>query len=191
MKAALLTTLFALCGLGSLQAGLRAQLDVNAERIGTLLLNGAQGRGAYLYFTYTVTNPTDKDLSLYLDVALETERKTGYQNEIDPTVQAMVEQRMNKKYLNIADMRSARIAAGETKDCIAIFGRIDPAPDFLDVVIRGIADRVTFEGGKRFIEEKALVFRYWRPGDEFHPLRMIRAKGREWRVLAREEKPYR
>lgn len=192
MKAVLLTSVVALLCTGSLVAGRRAQLDVKAERIGTLLLSGAQGRGAYLYFTYSVSNPTDKEMPLYLDVALETEQKdTAYRNAADASVQSVVEQKLNKKYLNISDARSTKIGPGETKDCIAIFGKIDPAPDFLNVVIRGIADRVTFEGGKRIVEDKALVFKYWRPGDEYHPLRWIRPNGKEWRVDAREEKPYR
>jgi hypothetical protein len=190
MKVALLSLAFVSLGLGTLQAAPRAHLEAKADRIGTIIVNGLSGYGPYLYFTYTVTNPTDKELSLFLDLTVETDTPNKYRNGVDPAVEQAVKQRLKKDFLDISQMRSAKIAPGETKDCIAVFGRVDPAADVLNVVIRGLVDRVAFEKGKRVIEDRALVFKYLRPGDEYHPVRAIHEAGKEWRVIARDEKTY-
>src|SRR5262245_39179520 len=190
MKAALLSIALVLVTVSHSEAAVRTRLDVKADKIGTLLLDGLSGYGPYLYFVYTVTNPTDKELSLYLDLTVETDTPFKYRNGVDPAVEQAAEQRLKKDLLNISEMRSAKIAPGETKECIAVFGKLDASVDFIDVVIRGLVDRVAFEGDKRLIEDRALVFKYWRPGDEYHPVRLIRPAGKEWRVLAREEKAY-
>jgi len=190
MKVALLSLAFLSIGLGTLDAGVRAHLEAKADKIGTIIVDGKAGNGPYLYFTYSVTNPTDRELSLFLDLTVETDTPTTYRNAVDPAVERAVEQKMKKDFMNIAEMRSAKIGPGETKECIAIFGKVDPAADELNVVIRGLVDRVAFENGKRVIEDKALVFKYLRPGDEYHPVRAIHAAGKEWRVISREEKAY-
>ena len=190
MKVALLSIALVSLILASVDAAPRARLEAKAGQIGTLIVNGLSGEGPYLYFTFSVTNPTDKEMSLFLDLSVETDTPNKYRNGVDPAVEKAVEQRLKKELLNISEMRTTKIAPGETKECIAVFGKIDPAADVINVVIGGLVDRVAFENGKRVIEDRVLVFKYLRPGDEYHPVRAIRPAGKEWRVLAREEKSY-
>jgi hypothetical protein len=77
---------------------------------------------------------------------------------------------------------------GESKTGLAIFGKIAEGTDVLKIQVLGLWDRVKYEGNKVFVEDKALVLTYSRPGDEYFPqYDKIVYKRKDWVVLLHEE----
>jgi hypothetical protein len=102
-------------------------------------------------------------------------------------VEKAIEEREGKDFANIKDLRSD-IGPGETKECLAIFGSIIESTDLLKIQVLGLWDRISHEGAKVFVEDRALILTYSRPGDEYFPQRdKIRFVRKDWKILERKE----
>lgn len=144
---------------------------------------------AYWYLTYKVTNNTEQSIPMVLGIkAFSDATKTVYYEGYYKRVEEAIEKKTGKGYLNIKDMRTT-IEPGESKEAIAIFGKINESTDTLKIQICGLWDRISHEGKKTFIEKKALELVFYRPGDEYFPqYDTIYFKSKKWVVLERAEK---
>jgi len=166
---ALMLVFFTCVLVADLTAEVRWNLTFDQGEVERISIKTGINWEAYWYMTYKVTNNTDQDIPLHLGIkAISDVGKKTYIEGFYKRVEAAIEKAKGKKYLNIKDMR-VTIKAGESKEAIAIFGSIEERTDTLKVQISGLWDRISHEGDKTFVEDKALVLTYYRPGDEFYP----------------------
>ncbi|MEW6741970.1 MAG: hypothetical protein AB1486_04345 [Planctomycetota bacterium] len=193
MKKAALVILVS--GLAAFSAGAKERWEFLLEpvEIGTLLGNGLEGPGLYLYLVYDLTNRSIDSAPLGVTLRVETDiPNLVYWDRVDPLVEEGLAPRGFVDLKNAADLRAGEIGAGEKLRCLAVFGKLSPHVDKLDIVVTGLVDAVSLKGGRRTVENRALVLHYSRPGDEFYPQRRpLFLQKKEWRVLSRQERPYR
>jgi len=177
----------ALCAFApDLSADVRWQLDASLGKVGVLTTKGVEGPGTYAYMTLTVTNRSGKELPVSLGVWAGTDvAKRTYRGTIDPVVKAEVERRMGKKFKTLSEARAEKLADGASVELLVTFGKIDPNVDVLDIHVQGLVDRVYRDRGKTWVEDKVLLFKVTRFGDEFDRQQdMLRVKSTKWVVLA-------
>ena len=173
---------------GALQAEARWNLKFESGKMERISIKTGLKWDAYWYFTYKVTNNTDATVPLRLSIkalsdATDKVIYEGYYKRVEDAV----EKKADKNYLNIKDLRTATIDPGESKEIIAILGKVNEATDVLKVHITGLWDRISPEGKKTFVEDRILVLSFYRPGDEYYPqYDRIILKKKEWVVENRK-----
>jgi hypothetical protein len=191
MKKGMMVTLILFLGLlvGGAKAAVRWHLDFEPVKVDRISIKTGAEWQAYWYFMFKVTNNTEETQRLRLgikafsDVADKTYLEGYYKR-----VEAAVEKREGKDLANIKDLRCT-LEPGESKEGLAIFGSISESTDLLKIQILGLWDRISHEGPKIFVEDRALVLTYSRPGDEYYPqYDKIVFKRKDWKVLSRKEK---
>lgn len=184
-------TLAVLVGLFAMdaQASVRWNLGFKPGKLDRISLKTGKGQVTCWYLIYTISNKTDDAVPMSLSIKATSDgREKPYLEGYYPRAEKAIETKLGKDYLNIRDMR-AEIGAGESKEAVAIFGSITESTDTLKIQVLGLWDRVSREGDKLFVEDRALELYYFRPGDELFPqYDKIRLKGLKWVVLHREER---
>ena len=128
---------------------------------------------AYWYVLYKVTNNTGAERRFIPDIRIETETKKAYKDGLNSTLEAAVEKKKGKKFLNFAEMIGP-IKPGQTKEGIALFSQIDPAADEIRLVVLGITNEFKIEKIQagayigKICRHRALIVTYKRPGDEHY-----------------------
>lgn len=185
--------LLILLGLTPLDASRRWSLKFNYEKPEYIRVQDSTGEiQTHWYMIYSLTNPTDRDLHISVELKVITDDEHVYYNSLYPGVEKLVEAQKNQKFLNVLEMKgedlSGTIAAGETKLGIALFGRIDDEMDTMNIHITGLVDVVSHEGTTVFKEVKVLILTYQRKGDEFNRhLDLLHYVRKEWIVTKKEE----
>jgi hypothetical protein len=169
-------------------AASRWHLDFEPIKVDRIMLKTGMQSEAYWYFIYKVSNNGDQTVPLRLNIkAVSDVANKTYLEGYYKRVEEAIEKRSDVELLNIKEMRSD-IEPGESKLGIAVFGKVAEGTDVLKIQVLGLWDRVKYEGSKVFIEDKALVLTYGRPGDEYFPqYDKIVYKRKDWVVLLYEE----
>jgi hypothetical protein len=169
-----------------LHAEVRWQLDCKPGAIGTVTVDGVEGKGSYAYLTMTVSNASGREVPLSLGVWAETDvagRK--YRGTIDPVVQAAVQRKTGKEFKSLTDARAEPLADGASVEILVSLGLVDPDVDRFDVHILGLLDRVYRDQRKTWIEDRALVLHVGRPGDEYgRQYDLLKIGKTSWKTLA-------
>jgi len=185
----MLVLAFCICLLaGNAKAEVRWHLDFEAVKLDRISIRTGMQWSSYWYLVYKVSNKTDRDIPLRLSIKATSDvAKKTYLEGYYKRVEEAIELRDGKAYQNIKDLR-CNIDQGDSKLCIAIFGSVVESTDTLKIQVRGLWDRVFYEGEKVFVEDRALVLTFLRPGDEYFPqYDKISLKRKEWVVLSRKE----
>jgi hypothetical protein len=171
------------------QASARWHLDFKPGKLDRISIMTGKGRVTYWYLIYTISNNTDDAVRMALSIKATSDgREKPYLEGYYPTAEKAIEAKLGKDFLNIKEMRS-EIDAGDSKEALAIFGSVTESTDTLKVQVLGLWDRVSREGAKLFVEDRALELTYYRPGDELFPqYDRIRLKAKKWKVILREER---
>jgi hypothetical protein len=161
------------------------QLKIEHDKPRRLIV-GKDWRGnvgdPYIYLMYRITNPAKKDLTLKPSVELRTDRGTVYET-YSPRALRAIQAKERKKFKSMfgADVgietNEMKLAAGETKQAIAIFQYSPVEASKYDFVIYGLDDRylvkidetdpVTEDKKGLTMYHRLLKISYERPGDEF------------------------
>jgi hypothetical protein len=148
-----------------------------------LVVTGAGGQdGVYWYVLYKVTNRTEKERFFIPDICIETETNKKYLDSLYPALEAAVEQKKGKRFLNLAEMIGT-VKPGQTKEGVALFPQIDPTADELRLVVMGITNEFKIERSQagKVCRHRALLATYKRPGDEHYPaFKRVYFYGRTW-----------
>jgi len=167
------------------RAEVRWTLDCQIESVGTLTTRGVEGAGNYAWMVISITNNNGREVPLSLGVYAETDvvgRK--YRGSNDPVIKDAIEKRTGKTFKTLEEVRG-KIADKESVEVFVSFGKIDPSVDTLSAHVTGLVDRVFRDKGRTFVEDRALVFTLFRPGDEFERQNdVIKVTGRYWKVLS-------
>jgi hypothetical protein len=184
MRFALAAAVFC-CLAAPLRADVRWQLECKPGPLGIVTARGVEGPGTYAWLTLTVSNRNGRDVPASLGVWATTDvAGRTYRGTVDPVVKEAVERRTGKKYKTLAEAREAPLADGAAVEIFVSLGKVDPSVDLLDVHVLGLADRVYRDRGKTLVEDKVLVLRVVRPGDEFSRQQdLLRLKSSKWTVL--------
>lgn len=192
MNKLILVLLFALC-LHPLSASRRWYLKFTYEKPEYIRLQDSTGvTKTYWYMLYAVTNNMDRDLNISVELRVETDDNRTYYNSLYPAIEKLVEAKKNQKFHNVLEMKGeefeGKIAAGETKLGIALFGNLDEEMDVMNVHVSGLVDVVSHESDTVWKEVKEFVITYERKGDEFNRhLDLLHYVGQKWIVSKREE----
>ena len=172
---------------GKTEAAVRWNLEFKPVKMDRVSIRTGIQWKAYWYLVYQVTNKTDETVPLYLSIkATSDAANRTYFEGYYKRVERAIERKEGRDLLNIQEMRG-EIGPGETKEAMAIFGSVVESTDVLKVRVLGLWDRISHEGKKVFIEDRALILTYYRPGDEYFPqYDRIRLKKTAWVVLHRE-----
>ena len=188
---ALLIPILVVASLGSAEEPeyTRWKLEYEYSTPDYVAMKDALGKQHVCWFiTYKVTNKSDKDIPLGIQISAETEDKLKYLDSISPLAQKALEKKTGKKYKNALEMRKGTIGAKQSIEAVAFLGSLDPNFDFLYVTVDGLVDRISKEDGEMWYEQKVLVVTFYRPGDEFDSANdEITWKSDEWKVLDRKK----
>ncbi len=186
----------------------RYEMDIEVGRLHHITAHDITGGGkVYWYLPFKITNNTDKERDIHVHVKATTDSKVWVKDDSeeggklvartyvgisDPhALKALRKKFRNPKLLSITEM-SGKIAAGASKEGVAVFMDLDPEMDRMDVRIYGLVDPVDDRGTVKAVERKALSLKYERLGDEIRPTEdMMRLLKKEWIVESRTVLPSR
>lgn len=149
-------------------AGGRNRLDLVPGEFSVAIVSSGHDATSY-YLPYTLKNPMDEARTPRLHIELTTDTGKKYGDHADPRVIAATEKALGTTGLkSTAGLRSAELAAGASVQSVANFGNIDPNADDLTVRVYGLWDPVVrTKQGKVYRENRVLVLKYARKGDEY------------------------
>lgn len=147
---------------------------------------GAGGGKVYWYMLYTLQNSAKVDRDLFIKITAQSENAKLYSDLYLPSVEKAIERHEGRPYWGKADEFDAisaskrkpsdpkysyfTLKAGEKRDCVAVFNRLDPNANKITIQIAGLSNEVrpvTKEDGSRTLEQRVRELQYERPGDEF------------------------
>jgi hypothetical protein len=166
-------------------------LDFTYQKVATFQPTDGVRRGeVYWYMLYRIENKTGKDREAYLSITARSDHDKSYANICLPDVEPRIEEKLGKTLwgkvdeVNILRERAEKgetstdkvnfnyitFKAGETRDCVAIFNKLDPGATHLTITVDGLSnDRpvIQREGGPKQIESRIYAVKLERPGDEY------------------------
>lgn len=154
------------------------------EKLRTVVAEPGKGPGiVYWYLVYKITNNDDVEHSYTLEITAQSDRKKTYVDLCLPDVERRIEKIERTSLVGKADLRAALEAGNdelrklttvgpkESRRCVAVFNRLDPEADLVQIEIRGLSNDlrvVKDDGNERTLEERVLVLEFRYPGDEFY-----------------------
>jgi len=173
----------------------------------------------YWVLPFTLTNEDGEPHSgFFIDVYADSDKSVHYEDLASPLVKEKVRKLIGVKpgetFWGQEELTSGTqtIEPGQTVKCVVIFHGYHPEMDRLTITVRGLTNDVHFYKGdeerreaeklgkrgdppqdlpphRRKVVERALLLKYYRPGDEFYAtLDALEFEGREWVTLERIEK---
>jgi len=142
------------------------KLDIEISPLAAITAQDFEGnRVRCLYFTYKVTNKSEKTILYVPEFFLETNTGKSYLDLIRLGAQAKVEKQRKRRFLNSAQM-IGEVKPGEIKEGIAFFPEVDPKAKKLTLVALGLTNeyRVLERFGTEIIERKAFTVSFDWPG---------------------------
>lgn len=160
------------------------KLDFEVEKFGSVNVPDKLGRSETVwYLAYKLTNNTSNDVPLSLHFRLETDTKKVYRESVHKKAQKLIDARL-KHETKAASQHPETLGAGESMHGVAIFGKLDPELDKIDITITGLEDVVYRVGAKRFYRKNGLLLQWARPGDEYFTYRdPVKFVKRSWKTL--------
>ncbi|MGE4618565.1 MAG: hypothetical protein AAEJ04_02010 [Planctomycetota bacterium] len=186
-----------------------ARLELKFERPRQVTVFGGNGNDlrpdgvptagrTYWYLPYTLENKSGMDGTFHVGLRATSDKKRKYCDIALPWVEEVVERREGKEFFSRADLIKKNgvadfgqaIAAGEKRECVAIFNAIDPEADNIVVDVHGLIDDMEVEelanGGLK-ITERVVRIQFHRPGDEFFSsMDSFRFEKKSWVRLTHE-----
>jgi len=169
------------------------KIDFSMEKFGTISVRNKAGRVRTLnYLVFKLTNESGDDVPLSLHFRLETDidAKGGdadalvYRETVDAKAAEAVGKHLERDGLVARADRPATLGDGESIECVALFGPIDPRWDELTMTVHGLEDVVYRNGGKRYFRRRAMILEWERPGDEYYTQRdRIKFKKATWKTI--------
>ncbi len=163
----------ALCGLlvlslvTSAAAAPGFRLSIKQGGLKRITVKDSLGKSvANYYMKYTVTNPTGDEAPFNVNFRVMTDTKKKGRDIGSSKVDKALEARTGKKMLSRSE-RPKTIGAGESVECVAIFGPLDPHADEIWIDVTGLRDTIVTKSGKDFFVKKAMRYIFSRPGDQF------------------------
>ncbi|MGE4612749.1 MAG: hypothetical protein AAEJ46_00195 [Planctomycetota bacterium] len=155
------------------------QITVFGGKGNDLRPDGVPGSGrTYWYLPYTIENKSGIDSTFHLGMKASSDKNRRYADIALPWVEKAVERRERKLLFSRVDMLKKNgagelgidFAAGDKRECVAIFNAIDPEADRIVIDVHGLIDDIEVEelpdNGVR-LTERVLRLEFHRPGDEF------------------------
>ncbi|MBI4583440.1 MAG: hypothetical protein HY717_05390 [Planctomycetes bacterium] len=174
-------------------------LDFDVQKVRTIvLLDGALKGQVYWYMLYTVENKTGEERQAFLSISATSDRNKTYSDVHLPTVERAIEKKVGTKLWGKDDLYEEQkdrnpddeyyhyttVKAGEKRGCVAIFNKLDPGANHVNIFVRGLSNDLHLiekEDGTRIIEERMFALEYNRPSDEYEiNLDRFNLKKKEW-----------
>ncbi len=166
-----------------------ARLELKFERPRQITIFGGKGNDlrpdgvpasgrTYWYLPYTIENKSGIDSTFHLGMMASSDKNHRYTDIALPWVEKAVERRERKRLFSRVDMLKKNgagelgidFAAGDKRECVAIFNAIDPEADRIIIDVHGLIDDIQVEelpnNGVR-LPERVMRLEFHRPGDEF------------------------
>jgi hypothetical protein len=135
-------------------------LDLQHGRLNTVDVVDAAGRStAYHYMTLKVTNKTAFARAWRPKVRAVTDTKPNAPYYALPLPQALDSIRKQERdaALVLLSDTGTKIDPGETKSCVAVFGRLDPAYDRVRVELRGLVNPVAVYKVEKYPGDRTVI----------------------------------
>jgi hypothetical protein len=147
---------------------------------------------------YTLENPAKEDREVFVSITAKSDRGKSYGDLYLPMVEKAIEQQEGKVFWGKADefgilekrdpqdpkYNYVTLKAGEKRESVAIFNRLDPNANTVTVSVAGLSNQiktVAKPDGSKVLEERIRELRYKRPGDEFAITRdSFQLLGEDW-----------
>ena len=160
-------------------------LDFNLDRVGSITMLEGPFKGQIFWcMTYSVENKSATERNAYISITAESDRRKRYADIYLGDVERAVERKVGRPLWGKTDVNAARkdldptdaayhyneFKPGEKRDCVAIFGELDPSTNNIKIIVRGLSNDyhlVETEDGDREIEERVYEIFFHRPGDEY------------------------
>lgn len=148
----------------------RWRLDFEPGDFSHVVVAPKLGAGKVVYYLpYTLTNGSDADRTPRVRIEVRTGTKKTFGDHFDAAAYAAIGKDLKKKKVNSTfDLRASELGTGKATEAAAHFGRMDDNADDLEVRVYGLWDPVyTDNRGKTWSENRVLVLKYHRAGDEY------------------------
>jgi len=180
-------------------------LDFTFQKVAVFQPTEGVRRGeVYWYMLYRIENKTGQDRAAYITVSARSDKDKSYASTYLPDVEALVERKVGKPLWGRADEAQAlkeradkgeltsdkatfnyfAFKAGEVRDCVAIFNKLDPGASKVSITVEGLSNDVHLierEGSGRKIQSRVFALELERPGDEYAmSLDRFRLKAKGW-----------
>ena len=160
------------------------KLDFKVEKFGSVNVpNKTGGSETVWYLAYELSNNSGQDVPLALHFRLATDTKKVYRETAHKKAEKLIEARL-KHEVQSASERPSSLGDGDSLKGVAIFGKLDPELDKIDITVTGLEDVVYRVGAKRYYKKNGLLLQWARPGDEYFtyrdPLKFVK---RSWKTL--------
>jgi hypothetical protein len=154
----------------SASAEARWRLDFEPGEFSYVVVGPNNGTGRVQYFLpYTVKNDSEGERAPGLRLEVRTETKKTFGDHFGARAyKAIAKDLKKKKVSSTFQLRSKKLAKGDSAEGSAHFGRMDDNADELEVRVYGLWNPVyNDKKGKRWRENRVLVLKYRRYGDEY------------------------
>lgn len=160
-------------------------LDFEVEKVRSVtLLEGTRRGEVYWCMIYTLRNRTGEDRDAYISVTARSDDGRLYSDIYMPEVERAVERKLKRPLWGRSDLFQLQkeredsdeyfnyttIEAGETRRCVAVFNKLDPGANHIEITVRGLSNDlklIDLDDGTQVIEERVYVLRYERPEDRY------------------------
>jgi hypothetical protein len=139
----------------------------------------------YGYLVYTLANTTKEDREVFVEISATSENGKQFSDIFLPSVEREIEKKegdstlwgkadlfalQKKKKPDDPKYNYMTLKAGERRNCVAIFNRLDPNAQKLKIQVAGLSNevrKITKEDGTRELEERVRELQFERSGDEY------------------------
>jgi hypothetical protein len=169
-------------------------LDFTYQKVAAYQPTEGIHRGeVYWYLLYRIENKTGQDREAYLSVTARSNKDKSYANVYLPDIEPLIERKVGKPLWGKVDefqelketkekvekgeaaaekrlLNYTRFKAGEVRDCVAIFNKLDPGATSITITVEGLSNDFHLterEGGGRQIQSRMYQLELERPGDEY------------------------
>ena len=174
-------------------------LDLKPGPVRMIAPRGGLASGkVYWYLLYTLENPAKEDREVCVTVSAASDRGKTYTNLFLPDVERAIERQegrllwgkddefevTSKRDAGNPRSRYVTLRAGEKRQSVAVFNRLDPSANTITISVSGLSNEirpVARAEGPRALHERVRELTYQRPGDEFAITRdSFQLVGEQW-----------
>jgi hypothetical protein len=174
---------------------------VDFESKGLRMISPERGIGArrvFWYMLYELSNPSDEDRQLFVNITATSDHNKRYADLFLPSVERAIEKKERRVLWGKVDqfmlIRKRKpkdpkynyitLKAREKRFCVAVFNRLDPNANHITISVSGLSNEIResiADDGTRLLGEGMREFYFKRAGDEHDiTLDSFKPAGRAW-----------
>ena len=159
---------------------------------------GIGARRVFWYMLYELSNPSDEDRQLFVNITATSDHNKRYVDLFLPSVERAIEHKERRSLWGKLDQFESlskrrpddpkysyiTLKAGEKRSCVAVFNRLDPNANHITIKVSGLSNEIrgsVADDGTRSLGERVREFYFKRAGDEHDiTLDSFKPKGKAW-----------